>query len=326
MIVLPIFGSRAPGRFELLLINDRCAQRSNDDHRHDDHTGPGQPVEAVALHRDEQVLFQVAGQDEADQGRRTRPAELLHQPPQDAHQQQGDQIAPAVARLVGGEGNDQNHEGCQVAEGHDREFGDRLGQEQGQTGAEDVGQGQAPDGGVEQIDIFGHHGRAGLDAQDQEPSQKNRHGAGSRNAEQKGRDQAAALLGVVGALGCDDAPDVALAETLAILAGLDDVTVGDPVHHRAAQARNESDDDTDGGAAQDDELVAQGVFESVQPALAEFGLFGNRAALDQQVDDLGEGKQTQSDDHQGNPVHEIVDPEGVPVLGDGRRVSRWPPA
>ena len=127
------------------------------------------------MYRNEQVLFQVAGQNEADQGRRARPAELLHQPPQDAHQQQGDQIAPTVSRLVGGEGNNQNHERCQVTKGHNREFGNRLGQDQCQTGPEDVGQRQAPDGGVEQIDIFGHHGGTGLDAEDKKSSEENRH-------------------------------------------------------------------------------------------------------------------------------------------------------
>ena len=65
-----LFGGRAPGRLEFVLVDDRGPQGGRNDHRHNDHAGAGQPVETVALHGDEQVLFEVAGQHEADQGER----------------------------------------------------------------------------------------------------------------------------------------------------------------------------------------------------------------------------------------------------------------
>ena len=102
------------------------------------------------------------------------------------------------------------------------------------------------------------------------------------------------------------------------------MTVCDPIHHRTAQPRYESDDDTDDGATQDNEFVANRIFDTIQPALAEFGFFRDRAALDQQIDDLGEGKQTQPDNNQGNPVHKVVDPEGVPILSDCRGIPDGP--
>ena len=122
-----------------------------------------------------------------------------------------------------------------------------------------------------------------------------------------------ALLALSGAMTPRISP---LPKCSTIFAGLDDVTVGDPIHHRPAQTGYESDDDADDGAAQDNEFMAQRIFDTIQPALAEFGLFRNRAPLDQQIDDLGKGKQSQPDDDQGNPVHEVVDSEGIAVLGD----------
>jgi len=65
-----------------------------------------------------------------------------------------------------------------------------------------------------------------------------------------------------------DYPDVK-PETLPNFACLDDVTVSDPIHHRTAQSRYESDYDTDDGAAQDDEFMTDRIFDTIEPALPD---------------------------------------------------------
>jgi membrane AbrB-like protein len=64
--------------------------------------------------------------------------------------------------------------------------------------------------------MFRHHGRSGLNAQNQQASQKHGHGARSGDAEQKGGDQATAFFGIVGTFRGDNPSDIPFAEVLAI--------------------------------------------------------------------------------------------------------------
>ena len=146
---------------------------------------------------------------------------------------------------------------------------------------------------------------------------------GAGNAEQERRNQCSALFGIVGAFRRDNASNIPFAEFVPVLARLDNVPVGDPVHDGSAKPGNETDYHADEGATHDDEFVTDGIPDSVNPPLAQLGGSGNGSAQNQQVDDFREGEEAQTHDHQGHSVHEVVKTEGVPVFGYGRRISQY---
>ena len=98
-------------------------------------------------------------------------------------------------------------------------------------------------------------------------AQEQRHAGAAGDAEGQGGDQAAAVLGVVGALGRDDAAHVALAEVVGVLLGVQGVAVGEPVHHQRAQARNDADPYPDRGGADHQPPVSERVPDPFPPAL-----------------------------------------------------------
>ena len=83
-----------------------------------------------------------------------------------------------------------------------------------EAGPEDIGDRNAPDHGVGDVEMLGEHVGAGHEAVREEGAEQDRHAGAARNAEGDRRDERAAFLGVVGALRGDDAAHVALAEAL----------------------------------------------------------------------------------------------------------------
>ncbi len=100
------------------------------------------------------------------------------------------------------------------------------------------------------------------------------------------------------------------------------MAIRDPVHHRSAQPGQKADNDTDDAAPQDDEFVSQRVLDAVQPSPPQGGGLRNRATLDQQIDDFRKGEQPQTHDHQGNAVHQVIDPEGVAIDRHGGGIAQ----
>jgi len=149
------------------------------------------------------------------------------------------------------------------------------------------------------------HGNAGFDADQDEPAQQDRHAARTGDTEQQRRNERAALLGVVGRFRCKHAAHVAGAECFAVLAGLDDVAVSDPVHHRPTKAGQGADDAADDAAAEHDPPMTPDVLEAFGPAVAKFRRFGDAAAAAEQVDDLRHRKHPETDDDDRNTIAEV---------------------
>ena len=72
-------------------------------------TGRHSQDEAVALDRNEHVALDAVAQHEAEHERRPRPPELLHQPADQAEQQQREQVAPRARRLERADIDDAQH-------------------------------------------------------------------------------------------------------------------------------------------------------------------------------------------------------------------------
>ena len=177
---------------------------------------------------------------EADQERRARPGGLLHQPAEQAYAQEHDDVAPVPRALVGRERHHHEQKGHEPRRGDEAQPRHRAREQQAGPGAHHVGQRQRPHDGERHGQVLADHRGARLDAEQDEPAQQHRGGAAARDAEQQRRDQRAALLGVVGALGADHAADVAMPEALGVAHALLGQPVGDPVDHAAAASRKTS--------------------------------------------------------------------------------------
>ena len=85
------------------------------------------------------------------------------------------------------------------------------------------------------------------------------------------------------------------------------MTIGDPIHHRAAQARNDADDDPDDGAADGQHLVSPPILYAVEPSGAEHGALGDRPVLPQEGDDFGNRKYAEPDDDELQTIGQVGD-------------------
>ena len=217
------------------LAVDQAGDDERADHEHD---GAPEPAHPVVAGGDEEIVLQHAAQHQPQDERRPGPAEALHEPSEKAEGQQQDQVAEVTLCLERRQEHHHDHQRRQQVDPDVGEPGQVVGEEQAQAGAEDIGDGDTPDHGVGDVQVLGEHVGARADALDQEYPEQDGHGGAAGHAEGQRRDQRAALLGVVGALRRDDAAHVARAEGVPGAAlRLHRVPVGEPVHHRAAQAR-----------------------------------------------------------------------------------------
>jgi hypothetical protein len=108
-----------------------------------------------------------------------------------------------------------------------------------------------------------------------------------------------ALLEVSGA--------IAFAELFLFPRGLGAVAVSQKAGHVAAQARHDSDDDSDDAAAQHQPPFLKhfpGACQRAAPP-ADAGVLGDGAALGQQGNHLGHGKETDNGRHQFDSLPEV---------------------
>ncbi len=200
--------------------NDRDDGERQDD-QHDRRGDIGEPfLEALAKARRCDlvglvgVAFRLGREDEADQEGGSGPVETPEENAEDADRHQRHEIAERLAGLEGGERDHHEQEGGEQREADGGQARDLAGKKDAEPGADDIGERQRPDDGVGDVQIVPHHMRAGVVAEKRDAAQEHRHRSGARNAEDKRRHQAAALLGVVRAFRADHAADVAAAERL----------------------------------------------------------------------------------------------------------------
>jgi hypothetical protein len=105
---------------------------------------------------------------------------------------------------------------------------------------------------------------------------------------------------------------IAFAEGLrSALLRLYGVAIGEPVHHGDSKAGDRPHPHADGAASDDQKPVLKCIFNTGESSLELLLLhIGDARAFDDQIDDLGNGKDTQSDGHQRNTVPEIKLAEG----------------
>ena len=246
-------------------------------------------------------------------GGRGQPAPL-HDPSQQPEQQHGDQIEDVGGGLIGGQEHHHRHQRRQDVDPHRRDLGKLVGEAQRDDRGHDVGDGRAPHDGVGESQVLVQHVRARLQAVDHEGADQERHGRAAGDAEGQRGHQRAALLGVVGALGSDDAAHVAGSEGEgSVLAGGFGVSVGEPVHHRRTQARNDADPGSQKGAAEHQPPVGEHVPDAVSHPF--HGLLGHAAdllALDHHVGELGQREDSQAHHDDVETVEQVERIEGPP--------------
>ena len=191
------------------VVDERPEQPDDGHGEQDGDDRPEHPGEAITLDRDEHVALDAVAQHEAEDERRPRPLELLHQPADEAEQQERKQVAPRARRLECADINDAQHGRQDQRVAQRGEPGELRAERVAQAGAQDVGERHRPHHRVGDAEILGQHVGAGYQAVDQEGAEEDGHGGAARDPERDGRHQGAALLGVVGALRRDDAAHVA---------------------------------------------------------------------------------------------------------------------
>ncbi len=260
-------------------------QREQHQHQRTQH-----PAQAVALDRDEQIALDGVAQHHAEDQRRPRPLELLHDPADEAEEQEREQVAPLACRFEGSDIDDAEHRRQDQAVAQGREPGELRAECVAQAGAEDVGERHRPHHGIGDAEVLGQHVGAGHQPVDQERAKQDRHGGAAGDAESDCRHQRAAFLRVVGAFRRDHAAHIALAEGCArTLLGLERVAIGEPVDDRGADARDRADAAADPGAPHDQPPVLEAVLHPLPLALVDIGHAGvgrDRHPRDEQIAQL----------------------------------------
>ena len=187
-------------------------QQRQREHRHDDRAR--QPAHAITFDRNEHVAFDDAAQDESEDQRRPRPSEVLHRPAKQAEEQQRIQVAPLPRRLEAADVDQAEHARHDQRVAKRRELRELSAEGEAKSCAEDIGERDAPDHRIGDVEVFRQHVRPRHEAVNQERAEQDRHRGAARHPERDGRHQMAALAGVGRALGGDHAADVALAEGL----------------------------------------------------------------------------------------------------------------
>ena len=160
-------------------------------------------------------------------------------------------------------------------------------------------------------------------AVDQEGAEQDRHAGAARNPERHGRHQGAAFARVVGAFRRDHAAHVALAEGLrGALFGAHRVPIGEPVDHRAADARHRPEGRADPAAAQHQPPVGEAVLGALPHAGGRVvaHVARDRRAGDREIAQLRQREQAEHHRHQRQAVPEIEKVEG-PAQRAGLRIG-----
>ena len=107
----------------LLDVLQQRAQQADDRHDEQDRDHrTGEPADAVALDRDEQVALDGVAEHRAEDERRPRPLELLHAPADQAEEQQRVEVAPLPGRLERADVDDAHHRRQDQAEAQRRQL------------------------------------------------------------------------------------------------------------------------------------------------------------------------------------------------------------
>ena len=120
-----------------------------------------------------------------------------------------DQVLPVALADEAADGDkdqDERHQHAAVDEGEDR---DPAADDEQDGHRDHIADDQRPDQRPDEVEMFGHHDGAGLDAEDQECAEQHRHAGAAGNAEEQGRQERAALLGVADAVSGAMTPSIA---------------------------------------------------------------------------------------------------------------------
>ena len=167
--------------------------------------------------------------------------------------------------------------------------------------------------------MLGQHVGARRQSVHQERTEQDRHRRAGRHAEGDGRNEMAALLGIVGAFRRDHAAHVARAETFRVLLGALGIAISDPVDHCGADAGYGAEADAEHAAAQDQPPVPRHVahaFPLTRQIDVRRIVSGNAFARDRK---LGEFRQRENAEGRGNERHAV--PQIEPVEGPTQRAA-----
>ena len=289
-------------------------QAEDSEREQQDHDWSQHPTQPVALDRYEEIAFDGVAQHDAKDERRARPFELLHDPADQAKEQQGEKIAPLSRGLEGADVDDAEHSRQDERVAQRRELGELRAERVAQARAQNVGQRHRPHHRIGDAEILGQHVGARHQTVDQERAEQDRHGGAAGDTEGDSRNQRAALLGIVGALRGDHAPHVALAECRAgAFLGLERMTVGEPVDDGGTNAGNGADAASDPRASHDEPPMLEAVLHALPLALVDVGRPGvgrDRDPGDQEVAQLRQRKDAEQQRRERQTIPEVKAVEG----------------
>ena len=173
------------------------------------------------------------GQHETDEESRARPVKAAQEDTDQADHEKREDVFEVLSRLERREGDQHEEERREVSEADRGQLGDSARGRDAQQRADDIGQRQQPDNRIGDVEVVAQHRGADFDLagpQQGDGTDEDRHGARTGNAEQQGRDQAAALFRIVRAFRPDHATHFAFAEVRFVLRRLNRVPIGDPVN------------------------------------------------------------------------------------------------
>ena len=296
------------------VLQKRPHEAENGESEQQHHDRSKHPAQSVALDRYEQITLDGIAQHDAEDEGRARPFELLHHPADQSEKQQGEEIAPLAGRFKRADVDDAEDGRQDQRITQRRELGELRTERVAQARAQHVCQRHRPYHRVGDAEILGQHVGTRHQAVNQERAEKDRHGGAAGHAEGDGRNEGAALLGVVGALRGDHAAHVALAECRArTLLGLERMAVGEPVDDGCADPGNGADAAADPRAPHDQPPMGKAILHALPLAFVDVGGSGigrNGEAGDQQVAQLRQREHAEQQRRQRQAVPQVKAVEG----------------
>src|SRR5258706_3502017 len=191
---------------------------AGEDHRNQDQRNrPPEETRAKKAYRLLQGILGDLSENDPDDERRARPIVPLEQVTQASHYHDQDEVLPNAAIQITAEQCEDQNVRNEESRLHRAESADPWTDGNQHDHAKDVRDDERPDQRPDDVDMFGQHGRPGLDAKHQKRSEHDRHARRARYTKEQGRKQRSRFFGAAAGFGADHACDLTLAKPFGML-------------------------------------------------------------------------------------------------------------
>ena len=316
------------GDLRLALRRPREDERRNDG---DDEEADGEGPEEDAGERAprdgvddaqgrQEVLLDDGAQDDAEEERRARPLEELHDEADAGEHEDDGQREPARHRDHAAEDDDGYDDARNDGIGDAGQLHELAGGGDAEHRDDEVADGEREHEEDDDVGLVAEQAGAGGEVHRDHRDEHEGPGESSGDAEGEGGDGLSGLLRVLGGLCEEHAVEGSLAELALVLRPEDAERVGEPVDHGGADAGDGAEDHAEDGLADHNRPAPQAVAGAAHHlAGADHGVGGSDGApRDGEVDELGEREESEGyrDDGESSPELRLLEDE-PDVAGDG---------